>query len=404
MDFKKVTIYCSDPDKQLIKMLNKIGSLANPGHSFDVVLDPNDSENRSTFYFDGDGSFSIRGIHEEDVDLEEVKKNSTKMQTKDGTKMGKKYNPMTMMLEEDRSRVKDANEFTSKGYKLELNQIRAINNLADNGFSTIAIIKDSTGKVIKRSGISGWTEAAVEKKAVAWFDEFIKGVSKAKDSNFTSKVLVLGDRAIKFANNATENKSSSNGYKGNKNQAYKLLDEIDTLVAAEDTRGNIEAKRMGERASKFRNSVDKIFKEKTKDVSLKTFQITCGGIKGMENTHYQVKANTAAEARRKWNDWSIKKKIDWKVKIRKVEEVKYGYGEVIDSKTTDANNYERDGFDITSVEVTGDSFVIKGYDKLNKENFTQKYKKTDDNIKKVLSDPWITWKGNAKATLEKLAN
>ncbi len=283
MDFKKITIYCSDPDKQLTKMLNKIGSLANPGHSFDAVLDPDDSENRSTFYFDGDGSFNIKGIHEEDVDLEEVKKNSTKMQTKDGTKMVKKYNPMTMMMEEDRSRVKDANEFTSKGYKLELNQIRAINNLADNGFSTIAIIKDSTGKVIKRSGISGWTEAAVEKKAVAWFDEFIKGVSKAKDSNFTSKVLALGDRAIKFANNATENKLSSSGYKGNKNQAYKLLDEIDTLVAAEDARGNIEAKRMGERASKFRNSVDKIFKGKTKDASENKYLISWIDKKGVHH-------------------------------------------------------------------------------------------------------------------------
>ena len=57
-----ITIIAKDPDGQLKKLLEAIKSTANPGHSFPVVLDPDDSENKKEFYFDGDGAFYIDKI------------------------------------------------------------------------------------------------------------------------------------------------------------------------------------------------------------------------------------------------------------------------------------------------------------------------------------------------------
>lgn len=49
-----------------------------------------------------------------------------------------------------------------KKYEIE---IKAIDNLADNGFAGIIKVYDESGKIIKRKGISGATEAMVERLA-----------------------------------------------------------------------------------------------------------------------------------------------------------------------------------------------------------------------------------------------
>lgn len=62
MDFKKVVVEVNDPDDQLVKFLEAVRDTANPGHSFPVIIDPDNSETRQEFGFDGDGSFHIKDI------------------------------------------------------------------------------------------------------------------------------------------------------------------------------------------------------------------------------------------------------------------------------------------------------------------------------------------------------
>ncbi len=75
-DLKKsvVTMEIRDPDKELQKLLEKIKWLANAGHSFDVVVDPDDKEFKEAFFIDGDGACHIR-----DLKVKEDMKKSEKL-------------------------------------------------------------------------------------------------------------------------------------------------------------------------------------------------------------------------------------------------------------------------------------------------------------------------------------
>lgn len=55
-------IDCTDPDGHLLKMLKHIKGIANGGHSFDVVTDPEDSQAKKEFFIDGDGPDHIHSI------------------------------------------------------------------------------------------------------------------------------------------------------------------------------------------------------------------------------------------------------------------------------------------------------------------------------------------------------
>lgn len=55
-------IDCRDPDGHILKMLKHIKNIANGGHSFDVVTDPEDSQARKEFFIDGDGPDHINSI------------------------------------------------------------------------------------------------------------------------------------------------------------------------------------------------------------------------------------------------------------------------------------------------------------------------------------------------------
>lgn len=54
-----IDLYVSDPDKNIQSLLEYISSLSTAGHSFQVTVDPNDSEFEKSFGIDGDGSDQI---------------------------------------------------------------------------------------------------------------------------------------------------------------------------------------------------------------------------------------------------------------------------------------------------------------------------------------------------------
>lgn len=62
-------------------------------------------------------------------------------------------------------------EFTKDSkFKMEISP-KAIENLSDNGFSGIAIVKNNKGEVVKRKGFSGATAEQVKRLANEWFKE-----------------------------------------------------------------------------------------------------------------------------------------------------------------------------------------------------------------------------------------
>jgi hypothetical protein len=61
-DGKKIELFVNDEDNQLGSFLAYVKKISGVGHSFIVVVDPDDSEYRKKFSFDGDGAFSIQKI------------------------------------------------------------------------------------------------------------------------------------------------------------------------------------------------------------------------------------------------------------------------------------------------------------------------------------------------------
>lgn len=54
-DLPEVTFKTSNPER-LTEIVKAIGELGNPGHTFSIVLDPNNSDSKTEFTWDGDGS------------------------------------------------------------------------------------------------------------------------------------------------------------------------------------------------------------------------------------------------------------------------------------------------------------------------------------------------------------
>lgn len=61
-EFDNVEIELRDPDNSFIEMIKYIGGIANVGHSFEVIVDPDTSDTRKSFGIDGDGSFYLKSI------------------------------------------------------------------------------------------------------------------------------------------------------------------------------------------------------------------------------------------------------------------------------------------------------------------------------------------------------
>ena len=60
-DMVRVSFECTkvSAKEELIPLITYIGKNGNVGHSFGIVVDPDDSENRKSFGFDGDGASRI---------------------------------------------------------------------------------------------------------------------------------------------------------------------------------------------------------------------------------------------------------------------------------------------------------------------------------------------------------
>ena len=67
---KIITIKVNDITGDLENLLKCIKATSDPGHTFDVIVDPIDTENAESFEMDGDGSFKIIDIKTEYVDKE----------------------------------------------------------------------------------------------------------------------------------------------------------------------------------------------------------------------------------------------------------------------------------------------------------------------------------------------
>ena len=67
---KIITIKVNDIAGDLENLLKYIKATSDPGHTFDVIVDPIDTENAESFEMDGDGSFQIIDIKTQYVDKE----------------------------------------------------------------------------------------------------------------------------------------------------------------------------------------------------------------------------------------------------------------------------------------------------------------------------------------------
>lgn len=61
-DYDEITITLRDPDNQLSLMLDYIKGIANIGHSYEIIVDPELSEYTKKFFIDGDGAFYIEKV------------------------------------------------------------------------------------------------------------------------------------------------------------------------------------------------------------------------------------------------------------------------------------------------------------------------------------------------------
>ena len=59
---KRITIVCRDFESQLESLLRYIQSTAAIGHSFDIIVDPDDREFKKRFFIDGDGADKIVSV------------------------------------------------------------------------------------------------------------------------------------------------------------------------------------------------------------------------------------------------------------------------------------------------------------------------------------------------------
>lgn len=65
-----ITVELRDPDKSLVRLLEYIKGNANIGHSYEVIVDPDDKERKKSFGIDGDGPFYIFSIKQNGKEVE----------------------------------------------------------------------------------------------------------------------------------------------------------------------------------------------------------------------------------------------------------------------------------------------------------------------------------------------
>lgn len=60
--FKKIEIIVRDRENNLEELLNYIKDIGNVGHSFSIIVDPENSSTKKNFDWDGDGLDYIKSI------------------------------------------------------------------------------------------------------------------------------------------------------------------------------------------------------------------------------------------------------------------------------------------------------------------------------------------------------
>ena len=63
----RITIECVDNDNSLFKLLKHIQEIGNTGHSFSIIVDPDNKDTEGSFGWDGDGSDSIQNVIKEKI-------------------------------------------------------------------------------------------------------------------------------------------------------------------------------------------------------------------------------------------------------------------------------------------------------------------------------------------------
>lgn len=73
-NFNKITIKCNNTTayESLIPLLKYIARNGNPGHSFEIIVDPDSSDSKRSFEFDGDGAHFIKQIKLNSVDINKI--------------------------------------------------------------------------------------------------------------------------------------------------------------------------------------------------------------------------------------------------------------------------------------------------------------------------------------------
>jgi hypothetical protein len=61
-DIDEIVIKTIDKDHRLKRLLYYIQDIGNVGHSFDIIVDPDNSDTKKIFGWDGDGSDRIKSI------------------------------------------------------------------------------------------------------------------------------------------------------------------------------------------------------------------------------------------------------------------------------------------------------------------------------------------------------
>jgi len=61
-DLNKLEIYYRDDENELLELINHIKDIGNIGHSFEIVVDPENSDYRKKFEWDGDGPNYIKSV------------------------------------------------------------------------------------------------------------------------------------------------------------------------------------------------------------------------------------------------------------------------------------------------------------------------------------------------------
>lgn len=63
-DAVEVTIVCSKDaaDESIVPLINHMANIGNVGHSYSIIVDPENSDTKKQFGFDGDGNHKIHDV------------------------------------------------------------------------------------------------------------------------------------------------------------------------------------------------------------------------------------------------------------------------------------------------------------------------------------------------------